>query len=46
MQELNVNEIEQVNGGAIPLVWVAYAVGVDIGLNLALYAFASGLKEE
>lgn len=46
MRELNVNEIQEVNGGMIPLIWVAYAVGVDIGLNLALFAFSSGARNK
>jgi lactobin A/cerein 7B family class IIb bacteriocin len=37
MRELNVNEIKEVNGGFLPFI-----IGVDIGLNLVMLAFAYG----
>lgn len=40
MRELNVNEMDAVNGGVVPVYFVA--IGFDIGLNLALGAFALG----
>ena len=35
MRELNVKEIEEVNGGFVP-----FLIGVDIDLNVVMLAFA------
>ncbi len=44
MRELNVNEVQEVSGGIIPL--VLGIIGVDLALNGVLLAYASYMGDE
>lgn len=37
IQELTLEQVQEVNGGIVPFV-IGVAVGIDIGLNIALVA--------
>ncbi|AXT38406.1 class IIb bacteriocin, lactobin A/cerein 7B family [Alteromonas sp. BL110] len=40
IQELTLEQVQEVNGGVVPFI-IGVAVGIDIGLNIALIALTS-----